>query len=440
MAATTEAACLVESGALYTRRVGFATEGDPIFVGIKHGAASIYYGDGPFFHFDLEGRWQRLLIDGIHYLKGLDGSVRAIDRVRKGENLILERRTLAYAEVADLDDRVRRTAIDLGDAISNRRFPRLEPPAKKGVRPLEDREALDLLDRITAWDANAWFSHKDRYVKTYSALPFVPPDCMTPLFVQLVEGERGARFGGLGEGDSGVEPAPRSLAEFETHLDRVARLLGARVGQARQVYLCGPTATTLETDDLAAALEAIGRRFPIPEALHRGQTADGDLDPFAIQVDGIHAFAVDFDLLRRRSLDDWIRLRKLRLESITLGVESADRETLRSLGRTWELSDLQAIIRTLDAANIRANLAVIVDLDPASGRRALAESITVAAPRRGVIVSLIRRGDLDSAAGNPEATAPETAADPRDEVRELLAGLRAGGVKVVPFLPEKRWI
>ena len=97
----TEAACLLEQGASYRRRIGLkpiAAPGDPIFAGFKHGAFSLYFGDAPIYHFDLEGRWQRAFVDGTHYLKGLDATVHAIDRVREGPNLVLKRRTLADAE------------------------------------------------------------------------------------------------------------------------------------------------------------------------------------------------------------------------------------------------------------------------------------------------------------------------------------------------------
>ncbi|MHC5544443.1 hypothetical protein ACYOEI_39950, partial [Singulisphaera rosea] len=107
MVQQTEAACLLESGALYGRRVLLRPlEGDPIFAGFKAGAFSLYFGDEPIYHFDGEGRWQRAYVDGVHYLKGLDTTIRAIDRVREGENLVLKRRTLDDSEAAGLDARV----------------------------------------------------------------------------------------------------------------------------------------------------------------------------------------------------------------------------------------------------------------------------------------------------------------------------------------------
>src|SRR5215472_8756265 len=112
----TEAACLLETGALYQRRIGLQpSDGsvDLVFAGFKHGAFSLYLGDAPIYHFDLEGRWQRAFIAGIHYLKGLDAVVQAIDRVREGPNLVLKRRTLSYAEASDLDARMRSLALEL---------------------------------------------------------------------------------------------------------------------------------------------------------------------------------------------------------------------------------------------------------------------------------------------------------------------------------------
>src|SRR5947199_10180530 len=116
MAGESEAAGLLRAGALYTRRLGLRPPTGPpdlIFAGFKHGAFSIYFGDAPIYHFDLEGRWQRAFVDGLHYLKGLDAVVQVIDRVREGPNLVLNRRTLDSAEATDFDAQVRTVALEL---------------------------------------------------------------------------------------------------------------------------------------------------------------------------------------------------------------------------------------------------------------------------------------------------------------------------------------
>src|SRR5690606_38905756 len=91
----TEAEALLRSGALYPSRLGLRPAGGPlIFAGFKHGGFSLYFGDEPSYHFDLEGRWQRCYIDPSHLLRRLDGSTQAIDRPRVGRNMVLDRRTL----------------------------------------------------------------------------------------------------------------------------------------------------------------------------------------------------------------------------------------------------------------------------------------------------------------------------------------------------------
>ena len=109
MTPQTEAACLLDTGALYHERVGLLPEGgDPIFAGFKRAAFSLYFGDAPILHFDLEGRWQRAFVEGIHYLKAPDTTVQAIDRVRVEKNLVLRRKVLGFAEASDFDSLVRK--------------------------------------------------------------------------------------------------------------------------------------------------------------------------------------------------------------------------------------------------------------------------------------------------------------------------------------------
>src|SRR5262249_35358766 len=152
MAHQTEAACLLESGAMYGSRVLLRpAAGDPIFAGFKGGAFSLYFGDAPIVHFDLEGRWQRAYVDGLHYLKGLDANVQSIDRVRGGVTLTRRRRTLGPAESGAIDAWVQSTALDLLAALEGGRLNRVEPPSK--ARPLGHDELRAFLQTIARWDA-----------------------------------------------------------------------------------------------------------------------------------------------------------------------------------------------------------------------------------------------------------------------------------------------
>src|SRR3954447_8706307 len=118
MAGLTEAACLLEQGTTYSRRCLLCAEGAaPIFAGFKRGAFSLYFGDAPIVHFDLEGRWQRAYIEDVHYPKGLDSVTQSIHRVRAGENMVLQRRTLSYDEAVDLDSSIRSLVVELASTL-----------------------------------------------------------------------------------------------------------------------------------------------------------------------------------------------------------------------------------------------------------------------------------------------------------------------------------
>ena len=114
MSMRTEANLLHDSGAAYRRRVGLIDgQGGLIFAGIKPGVFSLYLGEEPHYHFDLEGRWQRICLDGVHYLKALDGSASALERVREGQAMVMRRRPVRYTELSDLDETARQVAVDL---------------------------------------------------------------------------------------------------------------------------------------------------------------------------------------------------------------------------------------------------------------------------------------------------------------------------------------
>ncbi len=155
-----EAACLIEQGATYRRRVGLKPvqgDGEPIFTGFKPGAFAVYFGDAPFYHFDLEGRWQRAFVDGTHYRKSLDGGVQCIDRVREGPNLVLKRRTLTQAAASEFDSQVRSMALDLIADLDAGKLGRVEPSSPKAIA-LRPDELREFLARISRWDATAWFA------------------------------------------------------------------------------------------------------------------------------------------------------------------------------------------------------------------------------------------------------------------------------------------
>lgn len=355
MTQSSEAACLLQTGTTYTRRMGLSYasgQGNVVFAGFKHGAFSLYFGDEPIYHFDLEGRWQRAYISGTHYLKALDNSVVAIDRVREEGNLVLHRRTLTFAEASDLDVAVRAMAIDLIGDLNALRVEPIEPPAK--VRPIAPEELCEFLERIVKWDVAAWFAQREHYLGTYGPWGFLPPEAQQAVVLQATLGNaEGLTFGGA----AAAEHYVRSPAEFEEHVTTVGALLGRRIVQCRSVHVGGSDLLHRPQSDVESYLRAIARIFPIDPSGKRGRLSEQPEDMPRIQE--IIAFLDDFrpPLPGREGL----RLfQGLHLRRVVLGVESGDEQVRRLYRKTWAVDQLQAAVNDMRAAEIQVSIALLV--------------------------------------------------------------------------------
>ena len=296
-----EAACLIEQGATYRRRVGLKPvdgHGEPIFTGFKPGAFAVYFGDAPFYHFDLEGRWQRAFVDGTHYLKALDGSVQSIDRVREGPSLVLKRNTLTQGAAREFDSQVRSMALDLIADLDAGKLGRVEPSSPKAI-PLPPDELREFLGQIARWDAAACFAHRGRYYETYGPMPFLPPECLNAVVLQATLGQT-AKFG------SGRAPAMgphrRASDEFRQHAREVAALWGRRLLQSRTIFLAGSDVLRQPEIDVKEYLTAIGEVFPIePAGAIPGRDRTRDGGDRAPRFEGVHVFLDDFRTGVRRT-------------------------------------------------------------------------------------------------------------------------------------------
>ena len=256
--AETEAEALVRSGALYPRRIGLRGEDGPlVFAGLKRGAFSLYFGDDPIYHFDLEGRWQRVFRERDHFRKALDLTVDRIARVRTPEGLTLSRRNLSRIEIDELDEEVRAAALLVSERLGTGRYELIPPP--DSAQAFAVGELHDLLDLVIAWDAPTWFAERERYVGVYGpgAAPFLPPDAQQAIVLNV------------GEGADRLTPEA-----FERHCDQVVKFLGRRAIQATTAYLGGESALRRPVAEIVANLDAIAARFPFRDESRPTQPRD----------------------------------------------------------------------------------------------------------------------------------------------------------------------
>jgi hypothetical protein len=440
----TEAACLLEQGASYRRRIGLkpvGVTGDPIFAGFKQGAFSLYFGDAPIYHFDLEGRWQRAYVENVHYLKGLDAEIHAIDRVREGPNLVLKRRTLAPSEAGELDEQVRATAIDLISGLIAGKFDRVEPASPK-AQPMTATELGECLERIRSWDSAAWLAHRERYRQTYGPLPFLPPECQNAVVLQATLGC--GNGGGFGSSAAAGQASSRSISEFAQHVDDVAALWGQRLLQSHLLFLAGSDVLHQPVERVADLLRLIGERFPI-EPKTRGARPDRSADDEKLRFDGVHVFLEDF-AVRPPSRAGWRGLVERGLIRISLGVESGDPGVRSIYRKTWEDDALRSTVADIKAAGLGISVLTLVGAggveraQPHVERTArVIDSLELGA---GDFVFLLDENEIrdqNSVTEGMTFLRGQAWSEQQAALKEALAPLRKKGVKVLPYTLEKQW-
>lgn len=443
MAHVTEAACLLQSGALYTRRIGLRREsGAVVFAGFKHGAFSVYFDDEPIYHFDLEGRWQRAFLGGVHFLKALDTHVEALERIREGTSLVLHRRQLPFAEASDLDASVRQMALDLLGNLAAGQFATIPP---ESAAPLELNDLREILDQVAHWDAAAWFAHRERYLATYGPLGFLPPDSPQSVILQATLGHADRLAFGHGET---AEHYVRSRPEFAEHAREVHALYGKRSRQCRSVLLGGSDVLRQPESEVIAYLEELAQVFPIDRSASRARLSDMPAE--TPRLAGVSAFLDRFEppLPEPRA---WACFHELGLARVTLCVESGDVPTRRLYGRHWPNEALPLLVSQLKAAGVDVSVILLAGAggrEHAEAHVAASAALLLSLPLGpGDLVYIIPSEQVGKATASrwlsEQGLTPLTAAAEAGQQKTLLDELaplrRERKAKVVPYSTEKQW-
>lgn len=435
----TEAACLLETGTAFPSRIGLRlNDHELVFAGFKPEGLSLYFGDEPIFHFDPEGRWRHAFVSGVHYYKGLDATTTAVDRTREGVNLVLKRRILSYVETTEFDDHVRKTALDLVEAIESKRVDSASPP--DGVETLDLEELAEVLNKAVRWDTAAWFAQRERYREQFGELPFLPPGSERSIVLEATIGHPS----GVGFGGSVVsEHRVRSVTEFQTHAERVARIWGERAVQAKSIYLAGGGVLARPFADVLGYLEAIAATFRFAERPDDQKSAESD------RARGVRCFIDDFsgDIPNQDQLASYC---EKGLDRVDIGMISGDRSIRSVFGRDPADSSFDSFVISAKAAGIPLG---ILFLTGAGGKersadhvRSIIETIERIEPSEGDFVFLL---DLEEVGGESaiarlrEAGLAHTdRADRIDEQKQIKTALldqtKRRGFKIVPYGMEKQ--
>ncbi len=456
MAHLTEAACLIEQGAMFPRRQGFRDPaGSTVLIGFKPGACSIYFDDAPIYHFDLEGRWQRAFIEadlsasdtpknlagvpGTHYLKSLDTSTVGLMRVREANEIKIQRRTLGYAETVDLDESIRTMAMTLHARIASGELQPVAPPSegRTAGKAVDTADLLDFLERIADRDSSAWSGQKQQFMGTFGPLPMSPPGSPGLMVIQATMGDVSEPAIGFG----GARTTPihvRTDEEFKKHLQQVVSLWGRRLPQARGIYLAG---SDLLHQPMPVVLNYLDQ---ISEAI-----SGSSIDILARVIDPVQRpQKSDISLMTHRldgpapTVEMLEEYRKRGVTHLTIGVESLNETVRRTYGRSWTNQDLVQWIQNAKEASLPLSMVLLIGAGGIDQPEDQAETISVLDElpwSEGTVIYLLDAAETVDGTPNEPSIAESNAAALHSMRAELATALKPRKVKVAHYTLEKDW-
>lgn len=312
--------------------------------------------------FDAEGRLLSFRLAGVHFRRGLDGSVvRLVPAGTDPAGAWRVRREERPDDVLDV----------LADALGD--LP--ERAATRRARELAVRAARGMSER--------WAGDVQRFREVLGCVPIVPPFHVRSVVLRLTEGcgYGRCRFCSLYER---VPFRVRSPDEWRAHVAAVLAWFGDGAGLRPSLWIGDASLLEAGDDALPGALAALREQVSIltPDAPAGALRAD----PRAFE--GIYAFA-DVPRAHRLAAQTGAALASGGVRRLYLGMESGHRPLLRQLRKPHDGAQVADAVRRLHDAGIAAGLVVLVG----AGGVGFAE-----AHRRdtvGLVARLdLRRGDV----------------------------------------------
>ncbi len=322
--------------------------------------------DGSTATFDAEGRLLSFRLDGVHFRRGLDGTiVRLVPRGAHAPSPWSVRLECDPAAV------LTRLAAALGDL------------AQRASGPRARRFAVRAMDGLAA----GWESDVRRFREVLGCVPIVPPLHVRSVVLRLTAGcaYGRCRFCTLYER---VPFRVRGAQEWRAHVAAVLDWFGAGAGLRPSLWI--GDASLLEAGDalLAEALSALRECVTIlPASPSARAAAAGPCDDPRV-FEGIYGFA---DVPRAAALSSTTAaaLAEGGVRRLYLGLESGHAPLLRWLRKAHDGSRVAQAVRRLHDAGIGVGLVVLVG----AGGRDFEE-----AHRRDTVALLaalgLRRGDV----------------------------------------------
>ncbi len=300
------------------------------------------------FLFDLEGRFIRRSTRNEYHFRGCSHQGSS---ARKGPGGF-HRERFARVELDRLCgeawEAARKVADAVGDVGATRRYYPATPEA---------RQALSwILARTVEWTPERLAAEAERFAAVYQPVPVLPPDHYSSLVLQATEGcsFNTCTFCRLYRG---IPFRIRDSGEFERHVRGVLDFHGEGLRRMSRIFIGQANALAAPQARIEDWLRVLARHVELPVGPGRVAASWGAGAKFRFL--GIGAFLDGFTGLKK-SVEDYVRLRRLGLERVYLGVETGSDPLLRWLRKPATTEGMRETIRRLQRAGIHTDVILLV--------------------------------------------------------------------------------
>ncbi len=286
--------------------------------------------------YDALGRPWTFLLNGVTYRRGLNGTMLVKWREPGGPR---RRKRLPPEKAREIEAQARDAVAEWVHALKRGKAHTAQPlPAR----------VWTLLERALAFDQARSRADAEAFARIYRPIGILPPDRYLDVVVQITEGcsfntctfctfYRGQAF------------RIRRPEEIQDHVQAIRAYLGEALLMRKGIFLGAANALTAP----------MPRLFPLMQAVREGFPETRFADMFAF-LDGFSG--------RRKTPEDYSRLRALGLRRVYIGLESGDPALLEFLRKPGQPEDAIAAVRAMKAAGV--NVGVIILLGAGGDRYA----------------------------------------------------------------------
>jgi hypothetical protein len=204
------------------------------------------------------------------------------------------------------------------------------------------------LERLLAWDVQAYARDEERFRSVYKPVSILPPDQYLALVLQVTEGchwnkctfcdfYRDRRF------------RIKTDEEVRRHIAAVKEFLGDSITLRRSLFLADANALIIPQEWLLRILEIIHESFIFDERRVEGA------------FEGIYSFLDAYSGMRRTA-EDFAALRERRVKRLYLGVESGHDELLRFVNKPGTAREALEVVSRIKAAGLAVGVIILIGL------------------------------------------------------------------------------